>query len=551
MDVMKRRDTRRVRRITEYSLVAFFIWGYLAYGQAMAALKGFHLPSITSPSPSYGGTLVWGTRNPPTTMNPILTSHGVSSSLMGLIFNSLVRIDSRGEVVPDLAQTWEVAENGLEYIFYLRRDVIFHDGEPFTAWDVKFTYEMIKDPRNNSPWRIHTDLIDSWDVVDPYTLKLRLLKPFPLILKKLIREIVPQHILIKQDLQTTSFNEHPIGTGPFRFKTWDREKDLIILEANSQYFDGRPYLDRIKIMIYPDNNLLWTALLRKEIDLVKFISHRDYQVIREDASFRSYIVKSGMYCAVIYNMSDPILSSIQVRKAIAHSINRQSLIDLVWEGAGEESPGPFHQDSPAYDPQVRPLLYDPMQARQLLAMDGWKDSDQDGVLERDGQQLELKLLIDQRHDMYSRMAAVLRQQLAVVGIKLKVILLGDEAELNEAFLKKHGVQAWLRFFQGGMVEPYDACVAWYSLTSQPGSPWQYRNPTFDQLYEQARTISDEKTRYELYQRMHRLIYEDQPACFLFFPLSYHAVSSRVQNTDALFTPHMPDYVIKDWFLEGT
>ena len=130
----------------------------------------------------YGGTLVWGVANQPQIINPILTQSSVSATLMELIFDSLVRIDSKGNVMPGLAELWDISEDGLTYIFYIRKGVRFHDGVELTAEDIKFTYEQIKNPENNSPWRINTELVDRWEVIDSHTLKMTLKEIFNPIL---------------------------------------------------------------------------------------------------------------------------------------------------------------------------------------------------------------------------------------------------------------------------------------------------------------------------------------------------------------------------------
>ncbi|MCK5215005.1 MAG: hypothetical protein KAR05_06595, partial [Candidatus Omnitrophica bacterium] len=216
----------------------------------------------------YGGTIIWGARQEPTIINPILTTHTVSLDLMNIIFNHLIRINSQGEIESCLAKSWEISTDGLMYTFYLKRGVKFHDGIECTSEDVQFTYRQLIDSQNNSPYRFHFELIQEIEVLNKYALRIILSKPFPPLLFKLAaREIVPKHILEGEDLKKTSFNYHPIGTGPFKFKSWDRETNQIELVANPDYFEGRPYLDKIIVKIYPNSSQLWSAIMRQEIDL--------------------------------------------------------------------------------------------------------------------------------------------------------------------------------------------------------------------------------------------------------------------------------------------
>ncbi len=129
-----------------------------------------HSRAVVTGAPHYGGTLVWGTINPPTIINPVLTSHSVSESILELLFDPLVRINGQGRVMPGLAQSWDISKDGLVYTFHLRRHVYFHDGVECTAEDVKFTYEAIREPSNKSTWRTSTELVKEWRVIDPYTI---------------------------------------------------------------------------------------------------------------------------------------------------------------------------------------------------------------------------------------------------------------------------------------------------------------------------------------------------------------------------------------------
>ena len=222
---------------------------------------------VSQDKPRYGGTLVWGVAYKPTIINPILTTQSVSASLQDLIFNQLIRLNAKGEIEPDLAQSWEISDDGLIYTFHLRKGVKFHDGVECTAEDVKFTFDKIIDPQINSPFRPPFQLVKEFKAIDKYTFEVVLNKPSTPFIYNLIRPIAPKHLLENRDLKNTAFNFQPIGTGPFKFKSWSKD-DQIILEYNPDYYEGRPYLDRIIVKTYSDSRQLWSALMRQEVDLV-------------------------------------------------------------------------------------------------------------------------------------------------------------------------------------------------------------------------------------------------------------------------------------------
>ena len=494
-----------------------------------------------------GGTLIWGVCTKPTIINPILTTHSVSAALQEIIFNGLVRINSKGEIEPDLAESWDISNDGLIYTFYLRKGVRFHDGRECTAYDVKFTYDKLIDPGINSPFRSSFELVKDFKVIDKFTFQLTLKKSSASFIYRLVREIVPRHLFKKADFKNSSFNFHPIGTGPFRFKQWDKDNE-IILEYNPDYYEGRPYLDRIMVKTYPASRDVWTALMRGEVDFTLFIEREDYEIVKNDFSFKTYTIPADYYYALVYNLNDPILSDKKIREAIAYGLNRKGLIERVGFGCGLECTGPFYPQSLGFNSDVLPFEYNPKKSQELLSEAGWKDNDNDGILEKEGEELEIRVLIDARNDIYKKIIMVIRQQLQEIGIKIKVQLYNNDSELTEKFLKENKSQAYLKFLLAG-IDSDQAGAYWYSkLSKRRGILWTYGDEQIDNLFELGGVIQDKGKRAKIYQKIHKLIYEDQPACFLYFPFVFYAISNKFENIDDFFTLSMPFYTMKNWFI---
>jgi len=498
------------------------------------------------PNKPYGGTLIWGTCHKPTLINPVLTTYSISAALEQLIFNGLVRINSRGDIEPDLAESWEVSSDGLVYTFYLKKGVRFHDGVECTAYDVKFTYDKIMDTQVNSPFKSPFELVEKFEAIDKYTFRVNLKKPSAPFIYAMVIRIMPKHILENQDLNNAGFNFHPIGTGPFKFKEWAKNNQ-IILEYNPDYYEGRPYLDRIIVKVYADSRDTWIALMRGEVDFVGFIEREDYEILKKDPSFKTYAFPADYYYILVYNLSDPILADKRVREAIAYGLDRKRMIEKAAFGYGLECNGPFYPGSPAFNPEVRPIEYNPSKAQEFLREAGWKDQDKDGILEKNGEDLEIKILVDARNDISKRIAMVIRQQLLEIGIKIKIILYQDDSMLTEGFLKSNNPQAHLKFSLAGIGHIYIQ-ADWYSkLNKRPDKLWSYKNEEVDRLFELGEITQDKEKRKEIYQSIHKLIYEEQPACFLYFPFFFYAISNNFINTDEYFTLNMPTYTIKNWY----
>jgi peptide/nickel transport system substrate-binding protein len=500
-----------------------------------------------TPQKTYGGTLQWGVYQKPTIINPILTTQTISATLCQLIFNGLVRINFQGEIEPDLARSWAISADGLTYTFYLRKGVKFHDGQECTAFDVEFTYNKLIDPVVNSPFKNVFQLVGEFKAIDTYTFRIILKEPSPPFIYYLTKEIVPRHLLEQEDLTKGSFNYNPVGTGPFRFKGWT-EDDRITLEYNPDYYEGRPYLDKIVVKTYSNSDDVWTALMRGEVDCVQFIEQKDYEVIKNDPAFKAYAIAADSCYALTYNLDDPVLADKKIREAIAYAVDRKGLIQRVAGGYGLECFGPFYPDSLGFNPQVKPFEYNPQEAQRLLAEAGWQDYDNDGILEKDGEELEINVLVDSRNDIYEKIIMVLRQQLQEIGIKIKVELYNDDSTLTDEFLNQKRIQAQLKLLLGGG-DPVQETDAWSSEKRKSiDKLWIYKNEEADKLFALGRITHDRQKRKELYQKIHLLIYQDQPACFLYFPFFFHAISAKFKNTDEYFTVNMPTYTIKDFWI---
>lgn len=509
-------------------------------------VEPFKRPASASEKIPYGGTLVVGNSNQPTIINPILTDHSVSAIILSLVFNGLVRINPGGEMEPDLAKSWEMSPDGLVYTFYLREGVKFHDGVELTAEDVLYTYQKITDPKTHSPWVVRFDVVDRFEAPDRYTFRIVLKEPYNPFMRDLVRKILPKHLYEHGDIHNSPFNYKPVGTGPFRFKKWYGTQ--ISLEANPEYHEGRPYLDQVIFKIYPTRLGVWSGLMRQEVDLVTYLNVEDYEVVRKDPTFQAYAHPISFYYALFYNLRDPLLSDKRVRQAVAYGINRRKLIEVVEKGYADECFGPFSKDSWGFNPDIQPYGYDPHRALRLLEEAGWKDEDGNGILEKDGKELFLRILVDSRDEQLNRITMLLRQQLQEVGIRMEVRLYADdetlarEGPVSQAYLRLH--------FGGGPGHPDRAVKFWHSRERRRGKIWAHTElyPGMDALINRGCRVSDREESQRVYHRLHEIIYEEQFANFLFFPYVLNAVRKEVKNAELLFNPRMPDYVLKDLYL---
>ncbi len=457
-------------------------------------------------------------------LNPILAQDSASSDINGLVFNGLIKYDRNLQnFVGELAETWKINEGPEpEITFFLRKGIRWHDGKEFTAEDVKFTYDKIMDEKTNTVRRSDYELVKKAEILDPYTFKVTYRQPFSPGLGTWSMGIIPKHLLEKGDINTTQFNRKPIGTGPFKFVEWVSDEKIVV-EANPHYFQGKPYLDRIIYRIIPDSSLSEMELLTRGIDLYG-VSPFQFQRMKEVPFLNVYSQPSLGYTYIGYNLQNPLFQDKRVRQALTYAINREEIVQYVLYGLGTVANGPFPPQLWYSNPHVKPLPYDPAKARQLLAEAGWKETNGDGILKKDGKPFSFKLITNSGNDTRRDVGVLAQRAFRELGIDVKL-------ELYE----------WSVFLKN-FINPkaFDACILGWSLSPDPDDYqiWHssqiekgfnfisYRNPEADRLWEEGRREYNIEKRKVIYWRINELMAEDQPYTFLFVPLSIAALQNK-------------------------
>jgi len=484
-----------------------------------------------------GGTIAIGHSSKPDIINPVLTSETISASLMNLVFSNLVKIDATSSPVPDVAESWEVSDDGLVWTFYLRDDVKFHDGHPLTAHDVEFTYRSIMDPRNASSLAEQCKMVDKLGAEGNYVFRVNLKYPFAPFIYLMGRAIAPRHLLENSDLRNTPFNQHPVGSGPFKLTDWT-EDDTIILDANREYFlKGRPVLDRLIFKAYPDRKAALKAISSGKMDMALGLAASDLMFVSKHGSFRACPTSSSSYYAIVLNLDDPLFEDIRVRKALDHAIDKDSIIKNQLKGYSKICTGPFGVGSWGYNPNVQATTYDTEKARELLEQAGWQDTDGDGVLDKNGEPLEILLTVPDISDSLERIAVAIRAQLMKVGIKMKMEY-SDEPELNGT-----PFQALLGKLSIGADPDYESRF-WHSRNTDSNLA-SYENSTVDDLLELGRRTGDLEKRTAIYHKIHEMIHDDYPAIFLASAREFIGSSYRFKNARFSSSLHFLT-AIQDW-----
>ncbi|HLB26541.1 MAG TPA: peptide ABC transporter substrate-binding protein [Dehalococcoidia bacterium] len=484
-------------------------------------------------------------------INPLFAPlNDTDADLAALIFSGLTRLGPDGEVLPDLAESWEISDDGLSYTFHLRSDVIWHTGAAFSANDAVFTYGLLADPElPGDPalgqlWRQV-----SCSAADALTLVCELPQPFAPFLSYTTVGILPKHILESATGATIAedaFNQAPAGTGPYRLAQLDQTK--AILRANPTYYGAKPVIDEIEVRFYPDASTAAAALSRGEVQgllLGPGVSQDDFDLVTSTAGLRAYTANRTAYTVLFLNNGQPPFDDKALRRAVALSINVDDIISNLLGGRAVRADSPIVPGTWAYNPQLEPRPYDTDEAKKILDEAGWK-TDDGAVRQKEGTELRITLMTDQ-DQLRIAIAQEIANQLSKVGIQVVVAPQGS-ADLVGEFLVPHQYQAAIFGWDPGPdPDPYPA---WHS--SQVGPEGRnlaaYQDPDADHILEEARQTTDLDKREALYYTFQQKFLEDVPSVLIYYPVFTYFVAEEVKDVQlgTLFQTSSRFAGIADW-----
>jgi len=500
-----------------------------------------------------GGSLSYGEYGRPATLDPITSNDMISLRLTELIFNGLVGINEKQEIVPDLAERWDRSADNRTYTFFLRKDVTWHpkEGEepkPFTADDVIFTYKIMIHPKTITPLKVRYEFISAVEKIDEYTVKFTLKRPILNALAKFSIKVIPKHgpsnplYLTRND----RFVQSPIGTGPYILKNITAERE-VVLNANENYFKGRPHIDKLIAKPFADQNIMTQGLMFNAIDMIVLVNPRDLPEIQGDKRFILQPYNALSYSFFGYNVRNPLLADKRVRKAITHAVNRQEMLDSFFNGQGTIISGPFAPGSWAYNLDVQPLPFDPEKARALLQEAGFSRGP-DGFMQKDGKRLalSLKIPIQKESEAVKRVVLAFKSYLKNIG-----------ADINVEFKE---LQAWNEdvFFE----HDFDIIFAMWVFDDSADisslfhsgeiGAWKYNfggysNPEVDGLINESKLTLDHEKRRTINRKLHAILAEENPYTFLWTLTNYAAYHKKVRRV--AIHPYKFFSYADDWFME--
>ena len=483
----------------------------------LAALLPLGLMSACG-APADGGTqngastLVYGSADY-TRINPAMDEHG---EINVLLFDGLAAHDGENQIIPGLAETWEYNPETCTYTFHLRPNVKWHDGQPFTAGDVKFTIESIMDPENGSENAPNYEDVEEITVIDAHTVVFRLSEPNVAFQEYMTIAILPKHLLEGEDMQASDFFRAPVGTGPYKLESWDAGQSIVLVK-NEDYYRGGPQIDRIIFKIVADDNAQAIQLESGELDLA-LLDPKNARNFAARDGFACYDMTTSDYRGILFNFwNDYWTENRDIIPAICYAIDRQAIIDSVLLGQGMAAYSPLQRNNFNYE-DIEHYDYDPVKAREILETAGCTMG-ANGFYERGGEEIGFVISVMAGEQDRIDIAQAAAQQLREAGINCTVEL---PAQMD-----------WGRQMACliGWGSPFDADDHTYKVfgTDKGANYSGYSNARVDEYLTLARQSDDPEVRRAYYARFQEELALDPAYAFICYIDANYVAKSTVQG----------------------
>jgi peptide/nickel transport system substrate-binding protein len=508
----------------------------------------------TATVPATGGVLVEGLVGQPQQLNPLLSAvNPVDQELVSLIFDGLTRYNEVGQLEPALASEWSFSEDGLTVHFVLRDDVTWHDGEPFTAADVAFTYGLLQQEAFPAPYEVkalwQSVVISTTDVL---AIDFRLPQPYAPFVDTTNLGILPAHLLEDvpvERLAEHSFNQSPVGTGPFLVVPTQSGGSLR-LAPNPSYWREGLMINGIEFRFFPDSQALAEAFEAGTIQAITSVLPADLPQIAALPGVRLFSAGAPRYTQLIFNLTDsasPAVRSKEVRQALAFALDRSAVVENTMSSQGIPLEGPYLPTSWAHNAGLfTAYQHEPATAANLLAGQGWGLPEGATVRQQDGQPLVLRLLLADDPD-HTAMAEELARQWLNVGIETELSV-AEVAELRPALAARDFDVALVTIEPPGDPDLYDFWSQEAIIRGQNYGGWNNRRAS--EALEVGRQLVQLDERRPYYDAFQRFFENDLPALTLFQHVYTYGLSDSVNLADIgrIHTPRDRYQTLPVWFL---
>jgi len=463
-------------------------------------------------------TIVLGVEADIKNLDPRFATDAYSQRALELIYSGLVRMDKKGDVVPDLATQWTMSDDKT-YVFQLREGIKFHDGSNLQASDIVYSIHSFKDEKKASPFRSAFNKIQSVEILNPAKIKITLDKPDASFLTDLvIARIIPEHA----DVDSKPLNEFPLGSGPYQFE--EKRLGVLTLKKFNQYFGEKAISSIIQIKTIADDTTRISSLQTKQIDIIyNILPPEAVKDFEKNDDFNVKKIPSFSIKYLMFNLKDPILKKLLVRQALSYALNRDEIIEHVLEGMAVKAHGVISPLNPFYSDDIKKYKYDIFEAKKLL--------DQAGFPKLSGRKYRMSLEYKTSTNPEAmRVATILANQLRAIDIdvSLRTYEWGTFYEDIKSGNFQLTSLIWV-----GVTDPNLYHVIFHSAMVPPtgSNRGYYKNPIIDQLTLLGQTALDNSKRKSIYAQVQKIVSEELPYIPLWHPYYFSVSHKGLKNVD--------------------
>jgi len=505
------------RRNNEMKILMRPFWVIVLFAVCLCSCKG---PDREEPGGPHGyneNILRFDVAVAITSIDPSKIRASGSSLIYPLLFSYLCVPDENGDLQPDLAQNWSYDLETFTWSIELRPDAFFHNRLPVTSTDIYYSMENVL--KNVCPNLF--EFIEHIAVDSDTVFRIRLLKNDPGFLKK----IWDMEILCSPDKANIDYYHFPVGSGPFRFQSRDGEKQ-VILTANPDYYRGWPSLGGVIFNYQPDKEKSWARLLAGETDIAHEISPKNYEMIQsyEDAFYFDHYI-SRFYSILLYNTVEPLFADPNVRRALAHAVDRQYIVEHILKGYGTVAVGAMGAGSPFCHPDARPLSFDPEEAVRLLKNAGWRYDENGRHLIKNGRRFEFTLLVLMGAQVEHVVSRFIQLCFSDIGVTVQILPVSMD-EMYEKYNRNNAFQAVLTEFTGVYNRPEYLLELWTPAEIKLSEAGGFAHSEITRLLNMSIQTQDPNLKKQYLRQADALIISLQPGMFLFHKTALDVMSKR-------------------------
>lgn len=477
-------------------------------------------PAISdeTPEPVRGGKLVFAIPGTPDTLDPQMTTGTLTFQHVKNAYDTLVEPDEQGKIVPALAESWEFSPETLTLTFHLRQGVVFHNGDPLTAADVKATFDRILAPDSASPYKPAFSAVKEIRAVDETTVEFVLNEMFSPLIGTLASgwsAILPKRAIEEGH----DFSTHPLGTGPFVFKEWVRDDHLTYTRFEKYWMEGKPYVDELelKVVIEPVTQLM--GLETGDFDGILFVEPHTVPQIESNPDTKMFTHPTGLALVAAMNHARPPFDKLLVRQAICHAIDRQALLDIAYFG-GEKIEAFLDAGNPYYLKQDEKYPFDPVKAKQLLAEAGYPNG------------FEFTLTLPQNYTPHVNAGNMVQSMLKNVGIQANIKLVDWGTWISQVYRDKDYDMTIIG--HTGQLDPHNRLSSEMEYTN-------YKNPQMTELIQKAAAAYLPAERKAFYDEVQRMMADDAVMVFIGTTNGLRGLRSNVYGFRMTYALETPDF----------